>query len=151
MDYGSHSKEGSGCKVHLRTEQYRRDISSAFNLLFPSSAIRVYNFPFPLVVLHTVLHAGVFLSSLYHLYYTPFIPSEAVCPPRMKVAVIGAGPSGLVTLKYLLTAHQFLDIEPIEARIFESEDAIGGTFYARTYEDAEVQPSLVTSENSYSY
>ena len=69
----------------------------------------------------------------------------------MKVAVIGAGPSGLVTLKYLLTAHQFLDIEPIEARIFESEDAIGGTFYARTYEDAEVQPSLVTSENSYSY
>ena len=82
MDYGSHSNEGSACKVHLRTGQYRRNISCAFNLLFPLSAIRVYNFPFPLVVLHTVLHAGVFLSSLYHLvYYTSFTPSEAVCPP----------------------------------------------------------------------
>jgi len=56
----------------------------------------------------------------------------------MKVAVIGAGPSGLVTLKYLATAHLFLGTEPIEARLFESEDAIGGTFHARTYEDAEV-------------
>lgn len=56
----------------------------------------------------------------------------------MRVAVIGGGPSGLVTLKYLLTAHQFLGVEPIEAHLFESDDAVGGTFYARTYEDAEV-------------
>jgi len=59
---------------------------------------------------------------------------------EMKVAVIGGGPSGLVTLKYLLNAHLSLHIRPIEARLFENEDSIGGTFYARTYEDAEVGP-----------
>lgn len=56
----------------------------------------------------------------------------------MKVAVIGGGPSGIVTLKYLLNAHLSLHTRPIEARLFESEDSVGGTFYARTYEDAEV-------------
>lgn len=56
----------------------------------------------------------------------------------MRVAVVGAGPSGLVTLKYLVTAHKFLGTEPIEARLFESEAKIGGTFVARVYEDAEV-------------
>lgn len=59
----------------------------------------------------------------------------------MRVAVIGAGPSGLVTLKYLLTAHKFLDCKPIEAVLFESEDSIGGTFAHRTYEDAELVSS----------
>ena len=57
----------------------------------------------------------------------------------MRVAVIGAGPSGLVTLKYLRTAHESLGIEPIEAQCFEREGEIGGTFFARTYEDAEVR------------
>jgi dimethylaniline monooxygenase (N-oxide forming) len=56
----------------------------------------------------------------------------------MRVAVIGGGPSGLVTLKYLLTAHEFLPVEPIEVRLFESKDEIGGTFRYRVYEDAEV-------------
>ncbi|CCC11410.1 hypothetical protein SMACR_02068 [Sordaria macrospora] len=59
----------------------------------------------------------------------------------MRVAVIGGGPSGLVTLKYLLTAHQFLGGEPIEAHLFEGDDAVGGTFYTRTYEDAELVSS----------
>lgn len=59
----------------------------------------------------------------------------------MRVAVIGAGPSGLVTLKYLRTAHQFLDIDPIEIILFEAEDSIGGTFAHRTYEDAELVSS----------
>ncbi|KAK3313365.1 hypothetical protein B0H66DRAFT_350202 [Apodospora peruviana] len=59
----------------------------------------------------------------------------------MKVAVIGGGPSGLVTLKYLLNAHTSLHVRPIEAKLFESEDAVGGTFYARTYEDAELVSS----------
>ncbi|KAK3337641.1 hypothetical protein B0T19DRAFT_448055 [Cercophora scortea] len=59
----------------------------------------------------------------------------------MRVAVIGAGPSGLVTIKYLLTAHQFLNTEPIEAILFEAEDTIGGTFAHRTYEDAELVSS----------
>lgn len=57
----------------------------------------------------------------------------------MRVAVVGAGPSGLVSLKYLLTAHNFFHTEPIEAVLFESEDAIGGTFSQRSYEDGEVR------------
>ncbi|KAK4669038.1 uncharacterized protein QC764_0108450 [Podospora pseudoanserina] len=60
----------------------------------------------------------------------------------MKVAVIGAGPSGLVTLTYLVSAHTFLGAEPIETLLFESEDTIGGTFQARTYEDAELVSSM---------
>ncbi|KAK4662347.1 uncharacterized protein QC763_0112450 [Podospora pseudopauciseta] len=63
----------------------------------------------------------------------------------MKVAVIGAGSSGLVTLKYLVSAHTFLGAEPIETLLFESEDTIGGTFQARTYEDAEQNSQLVSS------
>jgi dimethylaniline monooxygenase (N-oxide forming) len=59
----------------------------------------------------------------------------------MRVAVIGAGPSGLVTLKYLKTAHQYFPISPIEAELFESEASIGGTFAHRTYEDAELVSS----------
>lgn len=62
----------------------------------------------------------------------------------MKVAVIGAGPSGLVTLKYLLEAHRSLGVEKIDARLFESEAGVGGTFLARTYEDAEVKYALAT-------
>ena len=57
----------------------------------------------------------------------------------LKVAVVGGGPAGLVTLKYLLTAHEFFDgVSPIEARLFESQEEIGGTFRYRVYEDAEV-------------
>lgn len=56
----------------------------------------------------------------------------------MRVAVIGAGPSGLVTLKYLKTAHQFFPIKPIEAALFEAESGVGGTFAQRAYEEAEV-------------
>lgn len=59
----------------------------------------------------------------------------------MRVAVIGAGPSGLVTLKYLKTAHDFFPINPIEAKLFEAEAEIGGTFAYRTYEDAELVSS----------
>ena len=61
----------------------------------------------------------------------------------MRVAVIGGGPSGLVTLKYLTTAHEFFPgLEPIEAKLFEAEDSIGGTFKYRAYEDAEVRSSF---------
>ncbi|KAK3988398.1 hypothetical protein QBC44DRAFT_398070 [Cladorrhinum sp. PSN332] len=59
----------------------------------------------------------------------------------MRVAVIGAGPSGLVTLKYLITSHLFLETEPVEAVLFEAEDSIGGTFAHRTYENAELVSS----------
>lgn len=56
----------------------------------------------------------------------------------MRVAVLGGGPSGLVSLKHLITAHLFFDIAPIEACLFEAEEEVGGTFRYRTYEDAEV-------------
>ncbi|KAG5915307.1 hypothetical protein E4U53_004505, partial [Claviceps sorghi] len=59
----------------------------------------------------------------------------------MRVAVIGAGPSGLVTLKYLLDAHTSLGCEPVEARLFEEQPRVGGTFVARVYEDAEMVSS----------
>ncbi|RBR11062.1 uncharacterized protein FIESC28_09207 [Fusarium coffeatum] len=59
----------------------------------------------------------------------------------MRVAVIGGGPSGLVTLKYLLRAHLNLDCEPIEARLFELDDSVGGAFSTRVYEDAELVSS----------
>lgn len=56
----------------------------------------------------------------------------------LKVAVIGGGAAGIVTLKYLATAHKFFPIEPIDVRLFESEDKIGGTFRYRVYDRAEV-------------
>lgn len=57
----------------------------------------------------------------------------------MKVAIIGAGSSGLATLKYLITAHEYFDgLEPITVRLFEAEPDIGGTFRYRTYRDSEV-------------
>ncbi|KAF4126082.1 Flavin-binding monooxygenase-like [Geosmithia morbida] len=60
----------------------------------------------------------------------------------MRVAVIGGGPSGLVQLKTLLEAHQYLEgIEPFEVRLFESYDRIGGVFVHHTYEDAELVSS----------
>ncbi|RDW75528.1 FAD protein [Coleophoma cylindrospora] len=55
----------------------------------------------------------------------------------MKVAVLGGGPGGLVTLKFLTQAHEFLATKPIEVRRFEADSGIGGTFRQRTYEDAE--------------
>lgn len=58
----------------------------------------------------------------------------------MRVAVMGGGPSGLVTLKYLVTAHEFFPgVQPIEVMLFEAEDSVGGTFKHRTYENAEVR------------
>ncbi|KAI5865262.1 FAD/NAD(P)-binding domain-containing protein [Durotheca rogersii] len=59
----------------------------------------------------------------------------------MRVAVVGAGPAGLVTLKYLLAAESSLGTEPVEARLFESDSGVGGTFLSRTYEDAELVSS----------
>lgn len=59
----------------------------------------------------------------------------------MKVAVIGAGPGGLATTKFLCHAHEFFDIEPIEVRCFEAESTVGGTFVHRVYEDAELVSS----------
>ncbi|RSL92931.1 hypothetical protein CDV31_014936 [Fusarium ambrosium] len=59
----------------------------------------------------------------------------------MKVAVVGGGPAGLATLKFLAHAHDYFPIQPIEVRLFESEKDIGGTFSYRVYEDAELVSS----------
>ncbi|KAJ9143402.1 Dimethylaniline monooxygenase [Pleurostoma richardsiae] len=57
-----------------------------------------------------------------------------------RVAIIGGGPSGLATLKFLQQAHKFNEIR-IEARLFEEGDQVGGTFRDRVYEDAELVSS----------
>ncbi|KAI8935412.1 hypothetical protein NX059_007992 [Plenodomus lindquistii] len=59
--------------------------------------------------------------------------------PAMRVAVIGAGPGGLVTLKTLLEAST--PERPIEAVLFEAEDDVGGTFHYRSYQNAELVSS----------
>ncbi|POS84139.1 hypothetical protein EPUL_005555, partial [Erysiphe pulchra] len=65
----------------------------------------------------------------------------------------GGGPSGLTTLKHLVTAHCFFPgIDPIEARLFEVESSIGGTFKHRTYENAEMVSSRqLTTFSDYRY
>ncbi|KAI3336822.1 FAD/NAD(P)-binding domain-containing protein [Xylariaceae sp. AK1471] len=59
----------------------------------------------------------------------------------VRIAIIGAGPAGIVTLRYLLAAEKALQCEPIEVRLFESDTGVGGTFRARTYEDGELVSS----------
>src|SRR6478752_5280838 len=60
----------------------------------------------------------------------------------MRVAIIGGGPSGLVQLKTLKTAHKhFPSIEPFEVKLFESYDKLGGVFFHHVYEDAELVSS----------
>src|SRR6266536_3877396 len=60
-------------------------------------------------------------------------------PNPIRVAVIGAGPGGLVTLKTLL--ENSTPSQPIEATLFEAESHIGGTFHYRSYENAELVSS----------
>ncbi|KAJ6120192.1 Monooxygenase [Penicillium sp. IBT 18751x] len=57
----------------------------------------------------------------------------------IRVAIIGAGPGGLVTLKTLLEASR--PDQQIEACLFEAESDVGGTFNYRSYENAELVSS----------
>ncbi|KAJ5798552.1 Monooxygenase [Penicillium pulvis] len=57
----------------------------------------------------------------------------------IRVAIIGAGPGGLVTLKTLLEAST--PDQQIEAYLFEAESDVGGTFNYRSYENAELVSS----------
>ncbi|KAK8038771.1 hypothetical protein PG993_007182 [Apiospora rasikravindrae] len=59
----------------------------------------------------------------------------------LRVAVIGGGPAGLATLKFLKTAHQYFGGEPVDAILFEAAEVIGGTFVNKVYEDAELVSS----------
>lgn len=66
---------------------------------------------------------------------------ERAAEPIMKpirVAVIGAGASGLVTAKYLRQARQYFGVPDIEVRIFEREEGVGGVYKYKVYEEAEV-------------
>lgn len=56
----------------------------------------------------------------------------------VKVAIIGGGASGLVTLKYLNEARKFYPGANFDTDLFESRDDIGGVFKYQVYEDAEV-------------
>ncbi|KAK7981065.1 hypothetical protein PG989_013522 [Apiospora arundinis] len=59
----------------------------------------------------------------------------------LRVAVIGGGPGGLVTLKFLKTAHKYFGGEPVDVTLFEAGLEIGGTFVNKIYENAEMVSS----------
>lgn len=56
----------------------------------------------------------------------------------LKVAIVGGGPSGLVTLKTLLEVGDRYEDVKVQVSLFEAEDAIGGTFRYRSYGESEV-------------
>lgn len=60
----------------------------------------------------------------------------------LRVAVIGGGPAGLATLKFLKTAHKYFGGEPVNVTLFEASEEIGGTFVNKIYEDVEVSISI---------
>lgn len=62
----------------------------------------------------------------------------------MKVVIVGAGPSGLVTCKSLLEAAT--PDFPFDPIIFEQENSLGGTFHFRTYEVCEVLDIHILSQ-----
>ncbi|KAK2001341.1 dimethylaniline monooxygenase [Colletotrichum falcatum] len=59
----------------------------------------------------------------------------------IRVAVIGAGASGLVTAKYLSQAREYFGIPGIQIRIFERENCVGGVYRYKVYEEAEMVSS----------
>ncbi|KZL79173.1 dimethylaniline monooxygenase [Colletotrichum incanum] len=59
----------------------------------------------------------------------------------MRVAVIGAGASGLVTAKYLSQAREYFGVPDVEIRIFEREESVGGVYKHKVYEEAEMVSS----------
>lgn len=60
---------------------------------------------------------------------------------HLKVAIIGGGPSGLVTLKTLLEIGDRYEDVKVQVSLFEAEDAIGGTFRYRSYGECEAVTS----------
>ncbi|KAK7977990.1 hypothetical protein PG988_005480 [Apiospora saccharicola] len=70
----------------------------------------------------------------------------------LRVAVIGGGPAGLVTLKFLKTAHKYFGGEPVNVTLFEAGEKIGGTFVNKIYEDAEmVSSKYLTAFSDYRF
>lgn len=52
---------------------------------------------------------------------------------QLSIAIIGGGPSGLVTLKTLLEVADRYDDVDLKVSLFEAEEEIGGTFRYRSY------------------
>ncbi|KAF6795936.1 dimethylaniline monooxygenase [Colletotrichum sojae] len=59
----------------------------------------------------------------------------------IRVAVVGAGASGLVTAKFLRQAREYFGVPDVEIRIFEREESIGGVYRHKVYEEAEMVSS----------
>jgi hypothetical protein len=72
-------------------------------------------------------------------YFTPHTMADPSFPSYTSALVIGGGPAGLVSLKYLKTHTTWIDGE--EPLLVEQEFEIGGTFRWRAYENAELVSS----------
>jgi dimethylaniline monooxygenase (N-oxide forming) len=84
----------------------------------------------------TGIMAVIEQNSYQHVNATP--SSSCSSPTRsLKALVIGAGPSGLVTAKYLLSSTN----PRYEVTILEASDAIGGTFVNKVYDHARLVSS----------
>ena len=60
----------------------------------------------------------------------------------LRIGVIGGGPAGLVTLKYLSTLQQhFPLLAPVDCRLYDAATTLGGVFSSKIYEDAELVSS----------
>jgi hypothetical protein len=90
-------------------------------------------FPHPGIIIHIII------EWLHHSLDSPcneYLIGQLLLV--MRVAVIGGGPPGLVTLNYPTQASMILSCEPVEVRLFEYQAQIGGILAARSYEDTEV-------------
>jgi cation diffusion facilitator CzcD-associated flavoprotein CzcO len=72
-------------------------------------------------------------------YFTPHTMTDPSFPSNTSALVIGGGPAGLVSLKYLKNHTTWIDSE--EPLLVEQESEIGGTFRWRAYENAELVSS----------
>ena len=76
--------------------------------------------------------APVWVSDGPNERFAVVVLNLAFISETMRVAIIGAGPGGLVTCKTLLEAAS--DSFPFDPVIFEQEGDLGGTFRFRSYE-----------------
>ncbi|KKY22981.1 putative dimethylaniline monooxygenase [Phaeomoniella chlamydospora] len=67
----------------------------------------------------------------------------------MRVAVIGGGPSGLLSLKYLKAASDYFPVDPIDVILFESEDALVSSRQFTCFSDFRIpddKPDFVSTD-----
>lgn len=80
-------------------------------------------------------------QSAVELYLVPQLHLDTTPTSSMplRVAVVGGGASGLVTLKHLVEAYRYFPGVDIQADLFDANDELGGVFKYHTYESAEVR------------